>query len=299
MANLFEDLLMSISSEGRSNIGSPDSSASSYKAGNTISRVDIAEDGSEEEIETLEEMREETTSTLERFRKDFTGKGGGKEDFTEMTSNVFDYLKGVRDDLGVSKYGPAAIKWMRDTIKQLNTVEDISVEEKFIRDEKRIRSRTTFKRAGQMFMFNYQPMNRAKLKYYDTFPLVFILELNNDGFTGINLHYLEPTLRERLFLYLIKFSSGSLENEDTRLILRYKYMMNQPFIRRYLKPCIKRYFYRRMDSFILKIPPEDWYIATFLPLSRFKKRNFQAVWKETRLEVFKRGINNKRKEDNI
>ena len=290
---VIEDLLMSMSSEGRSNIGSPNSSASSYKAGNTVTRVDIA-DGEDQEIETLQEMRKETTSALERFRTDFAGEG--KEDFTELTSNVFDYLKGIRDDLGIPKTGPAAIKWMRDTIRQLNTVEDISVEEKFLRDEKRIRSRTTFKREGQMFMFNYQPMGRATLEYYDTFPLVFILELHNDGFTGINLHYLEPALRERLFLNLIKFTSGSFENEDSRLILRYKYLMTQPFIRRYLKPCIKRYFYRRMDSFILKIPPEDWYIATFLPLSRFKKVNFKRVWKDSRSKVFKDRINRREEE---
>ena len=51
-----------------------------------------------------------------------------------------------------------------------------------------------------------------------------------------------------------------------------------------------------MDSFILKIPPEDWYIATFLPLSRFKKKNFKAVWKETRFKVFEDRINRREQE---
>ncbi len=287
--NLIEDILMSLSSKGRSDIGSPDSSASSYKAKGTFTRVDTS-DGPEEEIETLEEMRKETTSAIDKIREDFGGMSA-KEDFTELTSNVFDYLKGIRDDLGIPKMGPAAIRWMRDTIKQLNSVEDISVEEKFLRDEKRIRSRTTFKRPGQMFMFNYQPLTRATLDYYDTFPLVYILEMHNDGFLGINLHYLPPALRERLLLSLIKFSSGSFENEDTRLILRYKYMMTQPLIRRLVKPCIKKYFYRRMDSYILKIPPSDWYIATFLPLSRFKKKHFGAVWRDTRLKVYREGLN--------
>ena len=288
------DYMMSQTSKGRSDIGKPSSSASSYKAENTILRVDIA-DGPEEEIKTLEEMRKKTTSTLERIRLDFSANPwGDKEDFTELTSNVFDYLKGVRDDLGIPKMGPAGIRWMRDTIKQLNSVEDISVEEKFLRDEKRIKSRTTFKRPGQMFMFNYQPLTKANLKYYDTFPLVFILELHNDGFLGINLHYLPPQLRERLFLNLIKFSSGSFENEDTRLILRYKYMMTQPLIRRLLKPCMKKYFYRRMDSYILKIPPSDWYIATFLPLSRFKKKHYGGVWRDSRLIMNREGLNKRR-----
>jgi hypothetical protein len=286
------DYMMSQTSKGRSDIGKPSSSASSYKAENTVLRVDIA-DGPEEEIETLEEMRKETTTAINRIRKDFGGSRS-KEDFTELTSNVFDYLKGIRDDLGIPKMGPAGIRWMRDTIKQLNSVEDISVEEKFLRDEKRVKSRTTFKRPGQMFMFNYQPLTRANLEYYDTFPLVFILELHNDGFLGINLHYLPPQLRERLFLNLIKFSSGSFENEDTRLILRYKYMMTQPLIRRLITPCIKKYFYRRMDSYILKIPPSDWYIATFLPLSRFKKKHYGGVWRDSRLIMNREGLNKRR-----
>ena len=79
---------------------------------------------------------------------------------------VFDYLKELRDELNVEKFGPAGIKWMRDTIQQLHTMEDLSVEEKFVRDEKRIRARTSFKRIGWMYMFNYQPLHKDKEKYY-------------------------------------------------------------------------------------------------------------------------------------
>jgi hypothetical protein len=285
------DIAMSQTSKGRSDIGKPSSSASSYKSEIVVERVDI-DDGDTKSLETLNEVRAKATTALEKIKFDFgENPFGHHEDFTEMTSNVFDYLKELRDDLGVPKVGPAAIKWMRDTIKQLHAVEDISAEEKFLRDEERLRSRTSFKRPGQMFMFNYQPLTRVDLDYYDTFPLVFIIELHNDGFTGINLHYLPSIYRERLFLLLMKFASGSFSNKDTRLILRYKYMMTQPLIRKYMKPCIKKYFYRRMDSYILRLPPEDWYIATFLPLARFKKKHKNSVWKETRLKIFREGLN--------
>jgi len=254
------------------------STPNNYKADTVIERGDI-KDGDESAKKLLDESREKSKNLIDRIRQDV---GGKKTDFTDLTVNVFDYLKDLRDDLHADKFGPAAIKWMRDTIKQMHSIEDLSVEEKFIRDEKRVRARTSFKRIGWMYMFNYQPLYKTKEKYYDTFPLVYILRLDRDGFVGINLHYLPPVMRERVFLALQKYGSGSFENEDSRLVLRYEYMMKQPFFRHHLKPCIKKYLYRRMDSFILKIPPDDWYIASFLPLARFKKAHRAIVWKDTR-----------------
>ena len=251
------------------------------KSATVVKRVDIKDDDKQAK-EKLDNVRQRTREVAQILREE---KESAKRDFTDLTVNVFDYLKELRDELNVEKFGPAGIKWMRDTIQQLHTMEDLSVEEKFVRDEKRIRARTSFKRIGWMYMFNYQPLHKDKEKYYDTFPLIYILRLDSDGFVGINLHYLPPIMRERVFLMLQRFASGSYENEETRLVLRYEYMMKQPIFRHMLKPCIRKYLYRRMDSFILHIPAEDWYIASFLPLSRFKKAHRALVWKDTRDKI--------------
>ena len=129
-----------------------------------IKRVDI-KDGDEESMKKIKKVRDRSRQVVDILREE---KESAKRDFTDLTVNVFDYLKELRDDLGIEEFGPAAIKWMRDTIQQLHSMEDLSVEEKFVRDEKRIRSRSSFKRVGWMYMFNYQPLHKDKEKYYDT-----------------------------------------------------------------------------------------------------------------------------------
>ena len=248
-----------------------------YKSKTVVDRADVVAE--KEEDETTIKIREKAEKRL--------GKFSAGVDFTDMAVNVFDELKKVRDEVGAPKFGAAGIKWMRNSIKALNELADISTEEKFIRDEKRLMTKRAFKRVGQMFMFNYQPINKSTLSYYDTFPVIFILKIETDGILGINLHYLPPYLRERVFLNLLAFTSGGLESDNTRLILIYERLMKKPKFRHYLKPCIKKYLYKRIDSYILRIPPEDWYIAAFLPVSRFKKKHRQLVWTETRRKILK------------
>ena len=251
--------------------------SNNYKAKVTIDRPDVVD----------EKKEEDPTMALRKSAEQRLKKMAAGADFTDMAVNVFDELKSIRDAVGAPKFGGAGIKWMRDSIKALNELADISVEEKFIRDEKRMMTTRGFKREGQMFMFNYQPVTKIKLKYYDTFPVIFILKLERDGFLGINLHYLPPQLREKVFINLLTFTSGGLETDYTRLILIYEKLMARPKFRHYIKPCIKKYLYKRIDSYMLRIPPEDWYIATFLPVSRFKKKHRQLVWTETRQQILK------------
>lgn len=259
---------------------------SNYKAKVTIDRQDVVD----------EKKEEDPTIALRKKAEERLKKMASGADFTDMAVNVFDELKEIRDAVGAPKFGSAGIKWMRDSITALNEIADISVEEKFIRDEKRLMTTRGFKREGQMFMFNYQPAHKSKLKYYDTFPVIFILKKESDGFLGINLHYLPPQLREKVFLNLLSLTSGGLETDNTRLILIYETLMSRPKFRHWIKPCIKKYLYKRVDSFMLRIPPEDWYIATFLPLERFLKKHRSLVWVETRQKILQDRLHSDKEE---
>ena len=214
----------------------------------------------EEEMVEFKSLRENTTRLLNQF---------ATRDFTDRAENVFDSVKELRELVGAPKVGSAAIKWVR----------------------------TTIKKPGEMFMFSYIPKTRTTLNYYDTFPCVYILEMYQDGFLGINFHYLPLNLRERLFLRLQRFRSVAYQNKKTRLVLKYDKLIKTPRIREFMKPCIKRYYYKRMDSYLLRIPPEDWYIAVFLPLSRFKKAHRQLVYRNSRLEISRDRLNRGREED--
>ena len=58
---------------------------------------------------------------------------------------------------------------------------------------------------GRMYLFFYDAKTKDKLPYWDRFPLIFILEITQDGFTGLNLHYLPPRLRVRFLYELYKY----------------------------------------------------------------------------------------------
>ena len=85
---------------------------------------------------------------------------------------------------------PKSTQWFRDKIKEFGTPKSADL----IRDGKRT-SKPTF---GILNMFVYDPKLKDKLPYYDTFPLVLPIEEYNNGFLGINLHYLSVPMRIRL-----------------------------------------------------------------------------------------------------
>ena len=69
--------------------------------------------------------------------------------------------------------------------------------------------------AGRMSLFFYDPKFKKTLPYYDTFPLVLPLEKYDDGFLGINLHYLPIPLRIRLLDRLVDFSNDTNFDDGT------------------------------------------------------------------------------------
>ena len=61
---------------------------------------------------------------------------------------------------------------------------------------------------GSMFMYFYDPKTKAKLPYYDTFPLSVIVSRAPGGFYGLNLHYLAPTLRAKFLDALMDITNN-------------------------------------------------------------------------------------------
>ena len=103
-----------------------------------------------------------------------------------------------------------------------------------IRDGKR----STTPHFGRLNMFVYAPRDAKKLPYYDTFPLVLPLERYNDGFLGINFHYLPIPLRMRLLDRIVDFSSNTQFDENTVLNVTYQKVKSirlvRPTIHKYL-----------------------------------------------------------------
>ena len=110
---------------------------------------------------------------------------------------VSKFIQAVKDE---TKGRPRSTQWYRDKIKEFGAprAQDL------LRDGKR--SNRPF--YGKLNMFLYDPKFKKKLPYYDTFPLVLPLETYNDGFLGINMHYLPIPLRVRLLDRLVDYTNS-------------------------------------------------------------------------------------------
>ena len=226
---------------------------------------------------------EEHKMTLERIAEQYHGAG-------DMDVNIFDEMREYMNDENIKSGGMYALTWMRNAIEDLYDVsEELHVEEKYFRDSKRIVTKRRMKKPGEMYLFNYNPREKHKLKYYDTFPLIFYIHEVEDGFLGMNLHYLPIKLRERLFLNMLPYATDNPDNdsETTRLRLTYD-LLNKTSKLRYFRPCVKRYKYNSIDSRLLRIPSLDWMTAMYLPIERFAKKKREIVWKESRQAISKR-----------
>ena len=181
---------------------------------------------------------------------------------------VSKFIQAVKDE---ARGRPRSTQWYRDKIKEFGMPGAMDL----IRDGKR-NSRPFY---GKLNMFFYDPKHKKTLPYYDTFPLVLPLETYNDGFLGLNLHYLPIPLRIRLLDGLVDYSNKSDFTETTtRMVVDYNKLKNVKLIR----PTIHKYLAGYTKSQFRRIDADEWTIATLLPVQKFKKASAKEVWKESR-----------------
>lgn len=195
-----------------------------------------------------------------------------------MVAYVFDNIltKGIR-----AGEVPARTARARDWFRDAAASQSVTPSSLINRNRGKQVGRTAI---GSMYLFNYDPKHKATLPYYDRFPLIFMIEDYNDGFLGINLHYLPPTLRAQLMDALYSLSSNQRYDENTKLRISYNILKSAAKYR-YFKPCVKRYLTSQVKSRFLLIDPVEWDIALFLPLQRFSKKSAGYVYGESRKAV--------------
>ena len=137
---------------------------------------------------------------------------------------------------------------------------------------------------GGLYHFYYDPKGKADMPYYDRFPLVLALEKYNDGFLGLNLHYLPIKYRVAFLDKLLDFAILNDDNEIKRMRVTYD-ILNASRRFREFKPCIKRYLHGHIKSKILTIQPAEWETALWLPSHMFKGAKPTEVWQESVEEI--------------
>lgn len=134
---------------------------------------------------------------------------------------------------------------------------------------------------GNMYMFYYDPKHKATLPYYDMFPLIFPISKTEDGFLGINMHYLPYQYRAVLMDALYDITNNDKMDDTTKIKLSYGILKKASKFR-YFKPCIKRYLTKHVRSRFAYVHPSEWDLALFLPLSRWEKGSQQKVWSDSK-----------------
>ena len=134
---------------------------------------------------------------------------------------------------------------------------------------------------GAMFMFFYDPKLKKTLPYYDSFPLVIVVDKAKDGFLGLNLHYLPPTLRAKLLDSLMDITTDNKYNDATRFQLSYG-LLKRAAKYKYFKPCVKHYLSDHVRSRFALVPAPEWEIAAFLPTADWQKASASQVYKDSR-----------------
>jgi len=166
--------------------------------------------------------------------------------------------------------------WLRMKIKDLKPTRAA-----LLKDRDRLKERSVI---GKMYFYFYDPKTKEKMKYYDRFPLVIPIERYNDGFLGLNLHYIHPKYRMTMLDKLSATANNSAYDEKTKLRISYQYLTAASKVFE-ATPCIKRYLFSQIESRFLEISADEWDIAALLPMESFVGASTSKVYADS-LEEF-------------
>lgn len=132
--------------------------------------------------------------------------------------------------------------------------------------------------AGRMCMFVYDAKTKAKLPYWDAFPLVLPVDTFRGGFVGINFHYLPYGARFKLLESLQTYASNGKFDSSTKLQVGYSNLKGQNII----KPAIKKYLWSQVRTQFRRIDVDEMAIAIYLPVADFQGSTLGKVFAAAR-----------------
>ena len=175
--------------------------------------------------------------------------------------SLLDKLNKEMSAAGIRPRTGAALSWIAQKTKALRIPSDRS---NVLNDASRVSPRAFI---GKMYFFHYDAKHKETLPVWDKFPLVIPMDLYDDGFLGLNLHYLDPYSRLALLDRLHDFINNDKYDETTTFRLSYNLLAKS---RRYsmIQPCVKRYLFEHVVSSMVFIEPNSWETAIFLPTQK-------------------------------
>jgi hypothetical protein len=188
-------------------------------------------------------------------------------------AKLLDRIKTSLAKEGLTPRTNASRAWLRAKVKDLKPTSS-----GLMTDRQRLRTSSMI---GKMYFYFYDPKTKDSMPYYDRFPLVIPIERYNDGFLGLNLHYIHPKNRMILLDKLSDTTSNDTYDENTKLKINYRYLAAASRVFE-ATPCIKRYLFTQIDSRFLEISADEWDIAALLPVESFVGASTSKVYADSR-----------------
>lgn len=188
-------------------------------------------------------------------------------------AKLIDRIKTSLAKEGLTPRTNASRAWLRSKVKDLKPTSTA-----LMKDRERLKLHSMI---GKMYFYFYDPKTKDTMPYYDRFPLVIPIERYNDGFLGLNLHYIHPKHRIILLDKLSDTISNDSYDEKTKLKINYRYLASASKIFE-ATPCIKRYLFTQIESRFLEITADEWDIAAMLPVETFVGATTSKVYADSR-----------------
>jgi len=188
-------------------------------------------------------------------------------------AKLLDRIKTSLAKEGLTPRTNASRAWLRAKVKDLKPTSS-----GLMTDRQRLRTSSMI---GKMYFYFYDPKTKDSMPYYDRFPLVIPIERYNDGFLGLNLHYIHPKNRMILLDKLSDTTSNGTYDENTKLKINYRYLAAASRVFE-ATPCIKRYLFTQIESRFLEITADEWDIAALLPVESFVGASTSKVYADSR-----------------
>jgi len=186
-----------------------------------------------------------------------------------------------RSELELDRLSKDSLSWLKQKIAEIRR--PVAVAMQIAKERSR---QTVTLKLGRLYCFYYDPKGKADMPYYDRFPMLLVLERYSDGFLGLNLHYLPYRYRVAFLGKLLKYAILDQDDEIKRLRITYDILASSKRFKEF-QPCIKRYLFNHIKSKLLTIQPNEWEIASLLPLQQFKGATANKVWQESIQEIRK------------
>ena len=194
-----------------------------------------------------------------------------------MATSKLTSLAEQKTALGHKTMSKDATVWLQGKISELKKGQISQIPSTINREK--FRQMNQF-RLGMMYCFYYEPKTKADLPYWDRFPMVLVLERYNDGFLGLNIHYLPVKWRIAFMNKLMRYAQLTPNDDIQRMRISYD-ILNATKKYAEFKPCLKRYLHSHIRSRLLMIQPNEWDVATLLPIQQFRGAKAETVWKDS------------------